>query len=379
MHMNFMRAARRRVPRRISAGLGAVFLVFTVFAACPATAVAQQTGAGAGASAPTLKAEVTTAASDQDSSSAPCEIGPDTSSCTSSDPTLSADWTNFGDTTGCLFSYTINWGDGSAPESGQEEGGAAGSYVFATHTYKSPGTYTYSVTGSVVSGNCYFEPGSAQFTYAPSFTVTGSLAVLPSESQDTHANTPHAVCNLAKFAKDEAEGNIVASGFSLIGAPDAATLLRNFLAGTGTPINFPSGSDISEDLLSNPQFKSLNNDVQAAIQHQLAKGDLNITLHQPTLRRIGLYTPADLEWSFGGTQGLEVTGSGNYADGSYVGSLTFTIEDSYGFTTLDTFHGVGTDMRYLQTDCGNPPHAGGAHWFPDSVTLTVAFNLPATG
>ncbi len=33
----------------------------------------------------------------------------------------------------------------------------------------------------------------------------------------------------------------------------------------------------------------------------------------------------------------------------------------------------GPPMRYLQTVCGAPQHPGGAHWFPDTITVTVAF------
>jgi hypothetical protein len=33
-------------------------------------------------------------------------------------------------------------------------------------------------------------------------------------------------------------------------------------------------------------------------------------------------------------------------------------------------------MRYLQTVCGAPQHAGGAHWFPDTITVTVPFSQP---
>jgi hypothetical protein len=38
---------------------------------------------------------------------------------------------------------------------------------------------------------------------------------------------------------------------------------------------------------------------------------------------------------------------------------------------------AGPPMRYLQTVCGAPRHAGGAHWFPDTITVTVPFNRPA--
>jgi hypothetical protein len=34
-------------------------------------------------------------------------------------------------------------------------------------------------------------------------------------------------------------------------------------------------------------------------------------------------------------------------------------------------------MRYLQTACGAPLHAGGARWFPDTITVTVPFSRPA--
>jgi hypothetical protein len=42
----------------------------------------------------------------------------------------------------------------------------------------------------------------------------------------------------------------------------------------------------------------------------------------------------------------------------------------------DTLGGFGPPMRYLQTVCGAPRHAGGARWFPDSVTVTVPFVQP---
>jgi hypothetical protein len=53
------------------------------------------------------------------------------------------------------------------------------------------------------------------------------------------------------------------------------------------------------------------------------------------------------------------------------------MRDSYGFPAGDTLEGFGPPMRYLQTVCGAPRHAGGAHWFPDTITVTVPFNRPA--
>jgi hypothetical protein len=72
-----------------------------------------------------------------------------------------------------------------------------------------------------------------------------------------------------------------------------------------------------------------------------------------------------------------VTGGGVRENGIYLGTLTYVIRDSYGFPFDDTLGGFGPPMRYLQTVCGAPQHAGGAHWFPDTVTVTVPFDQPA--
>ena len=74
-----------------------------------------------------------------------------------------------------------------------------------------------------------------------------------------------------------------------------------------------------------------------------------------------------------GHSGLTIRGAGTISHGRYAGHLTYVIRDSYGFSVADRLRGVGTAMRYLQTTCGHPPVSGGAHWFPDSVTVTVPF------
>ena len=86
---------------------------------------------------------------------------------------------------------------------------------------------------------------------------------------------------------------------------------------------------------------------------------------------------SDLYWGFRGTQGLTVTGSGRRETGRYTGTLSYVIRDSYGFPVGDTLGGFGPPMRYLQTACGAPLHAGGARWFPDTITVTVPFSQPA--
>jgi hypothetical protein len=67
---------------------------------------------------------------------------------------------------------------------------------------------------------------------AVAFTVAGTRPVPPNGSQDTHAQTPNAACDGARFAAGEVLGSNVAAGFALAGFPAAADLLRHFLRGT---------------------------------------------------------------------------------------------------------------------------------------------------
>jgi hypothetical protein len=60
-----------------------------------------------------------------------------------------------------------------------------------------------------------------------------------------------------------------------------------------------------------------------------------------------------------------------------VPTLSYVIRDNYGFPAGDTLGGFGPPMRYRQTACGAPQHAGGARWFPDTITVTVPFGRPA--
>ena len=210
------------------------------------------------------------------------------------------------------------------------------------------------------------------------FAVSGSLPVQVSSSQDTHGTYPNSVCSSSKFHQYEAAATAVEAYFEEVDAPDAATLLEHFIEGSGTPVNFPTGSTLSQQLLSNSQFVALNSSAQRALADALKLGQNSVVLSQPALQRIALYLPNDLEYSFGGTQGLKVSGTGHLVDGHYIGTLTYTIQDSYGFSTNDHFVGnIGDDMRYLQTNCGAPQSVGGARWFPASVTINVPFSLTA--
>ena len=213
---------------------------------------------------------------------------------------------------------------------------------------------------------------------APGFTVTGVRPVLPNGSQDTYAQAGAATCDDAQRVADQSLGDQIATGFTAAGFPAAAGLLRHFLAGSGAGVSFPAGSRISRLALASSAFLAVNGQVQAAVARQLKDGDTHARLAAGQLPTVTFGdSTSDLYWSFRGTQGLTVTGSGHRAAGRYVGTLTYVIRDSYGFPVDDTLGGFGPPMRYLQTVCGAPEHAGGAHWFPDTITVTVPFDQPA--
>jgi hypothetical protein len=226
--------------------------------------------------------------------------------------------------------------------------------------------------------------GSPSATTVPSahaafaFTVVGVHPVPPNGSQDTHAQTPKAGCDSATFAADEALGVKVADGFALADFPASADLLTHFLEGKGTEVDYRAGSLISKKALASSAFRAVNNEVQEAILSQLKAGRTRVQLSAAQLPAVAFESKtSDLYWGFRGTQGLTVTGSGSRENGRYVGTLSYVIRDSYGFPASDTLDGFGRPMRYLQTVCGAPQRAGGAHWFPDTITVTVPFNRPA--
>jgi hypothetical protein len=216
-------------------------------------------------------------------------------------------------------------------------------------------------------------PASASRAFT--FTVAGANPVQRNGSQDTHAQTPTATCDSATFAADESVGAEVADGFAVANFPAAAYLLRHFLKGDGTQVNYPAGSLISKQALASSAFRAVNNEVQEAILSQLSAGRARVRLSAAQLPTVAFESKtSDLYWGFRGTQGLTVTGGGSRENGRYVGTLSYVIRDSYGFPAGDTLAGFGPPMRYLQTVCGTPQHAGGAHWFPDTITVTVPFN-----
>jgi hypothetical protein len=231
-------------------------------------------------------------------------------------------------------------------------------------------------SGSPAPAPAQLTPTQAKASLA--FAVSGDHPVVPNGSQDTHAATPGAVCDSAGFAQDTSVGRQVVDGFKLAGFPAAADLLEHFLQGEGTEIDYRAGSSIAQQVLASSVFQALNQQVQGLIRGQLKAGQAQVRLSAAQLPTVAFEsTASDLYWGFRGTQGLTVTGSGVREKGRYVGTLTYVIRDSYGFPVDDTLDGFGPPMRYLQTVCGAPQHAGGAHWFPDTITVTVPLSQPA--
>jgi hypothetical protein len=213
---------------------------------------------------------------------------------------------------------------------------------------------------------------------AAAFAVAGDRPVLPNGSQDTHAQTPMARCDGATFTADKALGNRVADGFVFAGFPASADLLTHFLKGSGTGVHYRAGSPIAKKARSSRAFRAVNHEVQKAVLRQLKAGRARVRLSAAQLPVVAFDSKnSDLYWGFRGTQGLTVTGKGRREHGRYTGTLSYVIRDSYGFPARDTLGGFGRPMRYLQTACGAPHHPGGAHWFPDTITVTVPFSHPA--
>jgi hypothetical protein len=233
-------------------------------------------------------------------------------------------------------------------------------------------------TGPATSAHAAPSSPAASATAAFAFTVAGNHPVPPNASQDTHAQVPEAACDSATFASDEAVGSEVADGFAVAKFPVAADLLTHFLRGSGTEVDYRPGSAISKKALASSGFRAVNAEVQDAVIGQLKAGRARVRLSAAQLPTVAFEsTGSDLYWGFRGTQGLTVTGSGIRAGGRYTGTLSYVIRDSYGFPAGDTLGGFGPPMRYLQTACGAPQHAGGAHWFPDTISVTVPFSRAA--
>ena len=180
---------------------------------------------------------------------------------------------------------------------------------------------------------------------------------------------------LAKLDLESAPG-------AMVGAPHGRELLSHFLDGFGSAVDYPddtSPNSVSGKVRASAVFKDLDNGVQREVIAKARNGQTSFTLSNTALRRISFPFSGnkDVFWAFRGTQGLDLSGS-IHRDGSrFKGAITYVIRDSYGFRDDEGFLGVAKEAHYLQRTCGAPYFSGGAHWFPDSVTVTVPFDQPA--
>ena len=223
------------------------------------------------------------------------------------------------------------------------------------------------------------SPQARDSAARPGFTVAGRFPVFRAPGQDTHAQDPSSRCDPATFRRNRAVGRAAVAGFAFTGADASARLLAHFLQGTGTPVNFGADSAIARQAKASSAFRAMNRSVQAGVLRQLRAGRTRVQLDRTLLQPIRFGVPGsarDLYLGFRGTQGLEVRGSGHLARHRFTGRLSYVIRDVYGFPPSDQLLGTGPAMRYLQVNCGAPEHAGGAHWFPDSITVTVPFRHP---
>jgi hypothetical protein len=256
-------------------------------------------------------------------------------------------------------------------------------------TVRAPGIAFFSVAETSAESNG-FTIDNVAFPKIQTFTITGQKPVPqppappdPASEFAEGSSQLAAGCNVATADLDHQVGIDWSSRFAAVGASDGAAFLLHFLDGTGTPIDRPNGSALSEAIATDSVFGGLDNSIQAQAKKILDSGqrDVDVTsaMYNPDFSQPDPLHPAAslaAETAFGGTQGLGVTGSGYKYDGFYWGSITYVIRDVYGFYATPSFFGVGPMMHYLQGTCGAPWYPGGAHWFYDSVAVTVPFKQP---
>jgi hypothetical protein len=224
------------------------------------------------------------------------------------------------------------------------------------------------------------------------FTVSGSDSSTtgttgPTGKQATGSAAQAKFCatlGRQAFKDDEARGRSIAATWNNIGLTTASSLLTHFLNGTGAEVDDPATSHAAAEIEASSEFTTENKAIDAYIGGQLATGATTIRLpagHNNPVNALGFtnLTEPDLYFALRRTNAIQVSGSGSLVGFNYIGSLTYTISESYGFSVDNVLLGIGTAMRYLQTTCGAPYYPGGAHWFTVSITVKVNFSIPTGG
>ena len=255
-------------------------------------------------------------------------------------------------------------------------------------TVQASGIASFSVA-EVAEEDAGFAIDNVAFPQPWSFTITGHKplpkpASPPDPSSEFAEGSPQlaATCSHLKATVDHDAGEAVAVGMKAA-SPAGAKFLRHFLAGTGTAVDLADGSGLAADAKRSGIFKELDKKIQHQVKKLLDAGqhtaDVTSVMYNPDFAALDILHPKAalaLSEAFGGTQGLDISGSGYRENGTYTGTITYVIRDIYGFYAKSKFLGVGPKMHYLQGTCGAPWYKHGAHWFPDSVTVTIPFSQP---
>lgn len=245
------------------------------------------------------------------------------------------------------------------------------------------GTAYFSLEGALATAQLTARKGGLA-----SFTVTGSdsSALGQAGKQDTGSPKQAKACRTklgqVKFAASDAIALEALGAFATGGLNVAANNLAQFLSGTGDELDYSDTSTAATEVAASTEFSQENTAIFTYIKQQLANGVTQITpptgsngIH--TLGFTSLRKEPDLYLAFRYTHSISVTGTGTLSNGSYTGSLVYTIGESYGFNKGNKLLDAGPALRYLQTTCGAPWYPKGAHWFPVTVTVSVPFTIPA--
>jgi hypothetical protein len=258
--------------------------------------------------------------------------------------------------------------------------------------WKKIGTGTVSADGLTLEA----DPGVGILAPGWHFTFSGSqnfnLASSNNGDKDYATYTPGpldipgllvAEASLAAPLAVAGIGNVFLEVAQLLGAPVGdftltVSHLAHFLGNSGTPIFYPDGSDASnlaeQDPSHNLNRQIVLNEIKQKLDARIASDPCdtsNIPLNVSNASNITFQT-TDLFFAIAGTQGINVAGFADVVGNQYVGEVTFTYADTYGYGRDDanSFAWPDRPARELQ-------EAGWAQPFRVDVEITEDFALPA--
>ncbi len=212
------RATRMLIARATVLGLLALFIGLPASLAYAAPASRTAVGMTPGSNLPSPNRALVRATVAGTPAEPSCTVSVDAPSCSSDDPDLTVDVVDSGDTSGCVFTWSANWGDGSAAQTVTFDGASSsGNYYLANHIYQSQTAQNFSVVFASVSvtGPCSIGAGSYTFALSP----------IPPVS--CKPKLPHVNLNVASVVYDEAV-RLNASDKVILSAFEAAYVESRF-------------------------------------------------------------------------------------------------------------------------------------------------------